>query len=249
MVETHTYETGVNVIGKLLGDDQVDGQIIVSGHYDSIEDCPGADDNASGVAAVLEIARVLSLVEHSKTLIVACWDEEESGLVGSNAYAQRALVRGDQIDAVLVFETFAYYSDEPNSQEVPFGFDLLFADQYARLVENELRGDFVALVGDDSMHDMMGLVVENGGQVDLSTVALEISEELLENPMLNDLRRSDHSSFWATGVPAMMITDTANFRNDNYHCWGGLDTVDDLDHEFATQVIQAVSAATDTVLE
>ena len=248
-VERQAYETGVNVIGVLEGVEAPDEQIIVSAHYDSIEECAGADDNAAGVAAVLEVARVLALTDHAKTVIVACWDEEEQRLLGSEAYAQRALERGDQIGAVFVFETFAYYSEEPDSQQLPRGFELIFQDESAELAANDNRGDFIAIVGDESASEAIELIVSSADMIDLSTVVLALSDQLLENPMLHDLQRSDHGSFWGIGVPAMMITDTANYRNPHYHCREGEDSIDTLNHDFATQVIQSVLAAADTMLE
>ncbi len=92
-VEQHDYGTGSNVIGVLPG--ASDERVIVSAHYDSTDgSCPGADDNATGVAGVLETARVMATASLDRTLVVACWDEEEDGLIGSDAYAARAKQSG-----------------------------------------------------------------------------------------------------------------------------------------------------------
>ena len=87
-LERHAYGTGTNLIGTLRGSN--DEQVIASAHYDHIEHCAGADDNASGVAAVLELSRLLAGTARGRTLRVAFWDEEERGLLGSRAFAQRA---------------------------------------------------------------------------------------------------------------------------------------------------------------
>ena len=89
-VEREAYGTGVNVIGVLDGTSAPAEQVVISAHYDSVANCPGADDNGSGVAGVLEAARVLSTSQHKRTLVVACWDEEEKGLIGSSAFVARA---------------------------------------------------------------------------------------------------------------------------------------------------------------
>jgi Zn-dependent M28 family amino/carboxypeptidase len=128
-VERHQYATGVNVIGKRAGSTTPGEQVIISAHYDHIPDCPGADDNASGVAAVLETARVLAGAAFDRTLVLACWDEEEDGLIGSEAYATRAAQNNETIVSMVSLEMIGYRSDS-NSQTTPAGFNLLFADEY-----------------------------------------------------------------------------------------------------------------------
>ena len=100
--QRHEYETGVNVIGVKQGLDPQAPQVILSAHYDHIDGCQGADDNASGVAALFEAARILGDADFSNTLVVACWDEEERGLIGSTAYVAQAVACGDEIVAAFV---------------------------------------------------------------------------------------------------------------------------------------------------
>src|SRR5690606_6446465 len=89
-VTLHNYGSGVNVIGRRPGATAPDEIVMVGAHYDHIDDCRGADDNASGVAAALEIARVLATVETQRTTMIACWDQEELGLIGSEAFVTAA---------------------------------------------------------------------------------------------------------------------------------------------------------------
>src|SRR3982750_262283 len=110
-VERQTYATGVNVIGTLAGTKLPGERVIVSAHYDAVPNCEGADDNGTGTAATLEAARVLSKQDHDRTLVVACWDEEERGLIGSKAYVARAKAAGDNIVLALVFEMLGYRSE------------------------------------------------------------------------------------------------------------------------------------------
>jgi len=147
-VERHAYATGVNVIGVRTGTSDPDHQVMVAAHYDHIPGCAGADDNASGVAGLLEAARVLSMASYPRTLVVACWDQEERGLIGSRAYAARAEAAGEIIDAHFDFEMIGYVSSEPDSQRFPAGFDVLFPDASAEVVANDSRADFVAVIGD-----------------------------------------------------------------------------------------------------
>jgi hypothetical protein len=243
-VDLHTYATGVNVIGRKLGTQTPEQQILVAAHYDHIPGCPGADDNATGVAGVLEAARVLSLREYPRTLIVACWDEEEDGLIGSEAYAQLATSLGDQILFNYNFEMIGFTDDAPNSQTVPSGFELLFPTQVDMLAANEYRGDFLAVVVDDVGQPYVEPLLTHAQGLGLPTVLLPVPGDLKNSPLLADLQRSDHASFWAADVPATMLTDTSEFRYGAYHCQTGDDMVEMLDLGFATKVVAATVGAT-----
>ena len=244
----HDYGSGVNVLGVKPGVDLPDEQVLVSAHYDHIFNCPGADDNGTGVAGVLESARVLSMADYSRTLVFACWDEEELGMVGSYAYALEAKAGGDNIIVAYVYEMIGYRSDEPGSQEIPMGFEYIFPEQIAELEKNEFKGDFLAIVSDDWARDPAELLAAFGKENDLPAFVLELTQDQKNNDLFHDLRRSDHSAFWAAGYPAMMLTDTANFRNTHYHCKEAPDVVSDLDHEFASKIIRAtVSSAAETL--
>lgn len=239
-VERHDYGTGVNIVGTLAGTTAASERVLLSAHYDSVPDCAGADDNATGVAGVLEAARVLASTEHARTLVVACWDEEERGLIGSRAYAERAGADGDDLRANLVFEMIGYRDDTPGSQELPEGFDLLFPREVRQIEARESRGDFLAAIGDERYSETVASdLVELGARVGLPVISLLLNDGLLTSPATGDLRRSDHSPFWLQDAPGMMLTDTSEFRYDEYHCRGGPDDVEGLDPVFATQVIQA----------
>ncbi len=239
-VERQDYGSGINVIGTRAGSDPAAASVLVSAHYDSIGACPGADDNASGVAGLLETARVMAMARFRRTSIMACWDEEERGLVGSAAYADRARTRAEALAAVYDYEMIGYRSTVPGSQILPAGLDLLFPAEALALQRNEYRGDFLALIGDrDGSGVAMAHVAELGGAVGLSTTVLSLETALLLDPLLGDLRRSDHASFWAAGYPGIMVTDTGEFRNDRYHCTSGPDEPSVLDPDFSVQAIQA----------
>ncbi|MBW2530758.1 MAG: M20/M25/M40 family metallo-hydrolase [Deltaproteobacteria bacterium] len=247
-VELATYASGVNVIGRLEGSDPA-GEVILSAHYDHVPDCPGADDNASGVAGVLEAARALTTSAFSNTLIVACWDEEEWGKVGSTAFVEGLTAGGEDVLLSLVFEMIGYRSEEPGSQQFPDGFELLFPEQGAWLAERDHRGDFLAAVGDEQAHEAMQALADHAAAVALPYVDIELTSAQTQSSLLADFRRSDHAPFWDAGIPAVMITDTANFRYGAYHCLDGEDIVDNLDHDFAAQVIAATVGAAAEALE
>lgn len=242
-VERHRYATGVNVIGERRGTGKPDEQVIISAHYDHIADCPGADDNATGVAAVLETARVLKGVELERTLRLACWDEEERGLIGALAYAARAKERGDKIIAMTSLEMIGYKSDAPDSQKIPTGFDVLFPQQYAAVAANQFRGDFVSLVGLDTVAALSEAFVQRAKQGGLPSSLITLTRDMATNPLLSDLSRSDHAAFWLQGFPSLLVTDSSNFRYAQYHCRNGDDVPGLLSFAFLTDVTRASVAA------
>ncbi len=242
-VERHTYATGVNVIGVKPGTTVPAEQVLVSAHYDSVTNCPGADDNGSGVAGVLEAARVLALEPHKRTTIVACWDEEETGLIGSRAYVTRAKAAGDQIVANFVFEMIGYKSSEPNSQMSDAQIATIFPDAEAQLAANEYRGDFILMIHDTRSDPAIADFTATAELVGLPTIAIRVLDGLKTNQAAGALRRSDHAPFWDVDYPGIQLTDTAEYRNSHYHCTNGPDAIADLDMAFATSVVQATAGA------
>ena len=247
-VELFDYGTGVNVLGRRLGATEPDQQVVIGAHYDHIPDCLGADDNASGVAALLEVARVLALAEFDRTVLVACWDEEEDGLIGSEAHVAAAMAAGDQILVNFNYDMIGYYSDAPNSQTVPPGFELAFPDAYEELTTNEFRGDFIALISDAESHDHSLALGAAADRIGLRKALLELPAGTESTEVFADLRRSDHASFWDGGYPAIFLSDSGEFRNPNYHCFGGPDLVSDLTPQFATDVARITVEASAVAL-
>ena len=172
---------------------------------------------------------------------MACWDEEELGLIGSDAYASRASAEGHEILAMFSLEMIAYKDDAPNSQELPFGFEAVFPEPTGKVIANDNRGDFIAVVYDTAFEDVAQAFEEHAG--DLPVVRIPLTPEQAASPFLGDLQRSDHAVFWRSGYPAAMVTDTANFRYGGYHCSDGPDAVSRLDTLFATDVVRATVAA------
>jgi hypothetical protein len=247
-VERFDYGTGVNVIGVKPGADPSAPRVVVSAHYDHLSACPGADDNASGVAGVLEAARLLSTGRYQRTLVVACWDEEERGLIGSQAYARRAQAAGEAIAVAYVFEMIGFRSTEPESQRLPTGLNLVFPRQAAQIRENDNRGDFIALIADEGARAPTAAMERAAAALSLPSISLSLTAAQTRSPLYGDLQRSDHAPFWGAGYPAIQITDTAEFRNPRYHCRNGQDTVDTLVPGFMRSVVQAtVASAAETL--
>lgn len=228
----------VNVIGRREG--KRPDELIVSAHYDHIPGCAGADDNATGVAAVLEAARLLSSLPLEQTLVVACWDQEEPGFGGSGAYAERARMRGVPISAAYVLDGVGYTDRASGSQTLPDGFELLFPDFFEALAARGFVGDFIALIGDTSSRSYHDSLRTHAEAIGLPLSTIEVPNDQTSNPLLSDLRRSDHSSFWDAGYPALFLTDSGDFRNPNYHCMEGADEPDTLDYPFLAQVTRTL---------
>lgn len=233
------FNDGVNVIGTKLGTKTPDEKVIVSAHYDHLTWCEGADDNASGVAGLLELARILSTPTFDRTLVVACWDLEEFGLKGSMAYANRERGLGTAIVSSIVFDAVAYQSSEPNSQQLPSGINLLFPEAYAQVSANQFRGDFIAIIGNDTAASTINLLAESATAAGLPSAKLQLANNLVGDALVGDLHRSDHAAFWLADYPGVLLTDTGEFRNPNYHCSNGKhDLVESTDPVFATKVVR-----------
>lgn len=236
-----------NVVGVKRGASRPDEQIIVSAHYDHIYGCPGADDDASGVAATLEIARLLSTESHARTLVVACWDLEEDGLVGSTFYATKAKEAGDQIKLAVALDAVGFTNRKPNTQNLPPGLQTL-APKLAKQVEKgEFRADFIALVHDPDAADFVTPFEDEAKAIGLRTGVLEVST--FERLVMNDVLRADHASFWIAGYPAILISDSGEFRNPAYHCWEAVDGPDTLDYPFLAQVTSSTAAMVRAALD
>jgi Zn-dependent M28 family amino/carboxypeptidase len=242
-VEIDRYATGTNVIGTRPGKHPDAPYVMVGAHYDHVPGCEGADDNASGTAAVLELARVLAGVPAERTLKLACWDEEERGLVGSRDWATRARARGDLVLVYWNFDAIAFTDPRPGTQRVPTGFGMLFPGEIARLKARGDRADFIAVIADAgaSMHAQR--FATHAEAIGLPTTVLSIPTLVKDSGLAWDLQRSDHAALWDAGYPAVMITDTADFRSDAYHCRGRPDTVDTLDLPFGASVVRATAGA------
>lgn len=228
-----------NVLGRQPGLGDEGATLIVDGHYDAVPGTPGADDNATAVAATLEIARILAPYTFRKSLRYIGFAFEEQGLVGSQVYVNSGIQPWEQIEGVLNMEMIGYYSEEPGSQELPFGFGQLFPAATQTIEDNDYRGDFITVVGNQHSQSLIDAYV-----LAAETWVPELKHIPLAVPgngqIAPDLRRSDHARFWDAGYKALMLTDGANFRNNNYHT--PADSIGTLNLTFMTQVTKATLA-------
>lgn len=230
---------GKNIIGMIPGIKNTSQTIIIDAHYDSVSDSPGADDNGSGVVGVLAAARILSQYSFDKSIKFIGFDLEELGLIGSAHYVSSGILMGEEVTGVLNFEMIGYYSNKPNSQTLPDGFNSLFPEAYTEIAANDFRGDFLISVGNTSSRKLDSTLVANAQLYvpELNIISLITPGKGKITP---NLRRSDHASFWDAGIDALMLTDGANFRNPGYH--KPTDVIDSLNFTFMAQNVKATIA-------
>ncbi|MBK9271847.1 MAG: M28 family peptidase [Saprospiraceae bacterium] len=230
----------INIEATQWGCEHPEQVQIIDAHYDSFGQSPGADDNGSGVAGVMEAMRILSPLYAQKTIRYLFFDLEESGLLGSQFYLINQLNPNDLLQNCINFEMIGYYSDQPNTQDLPAGFNILFPDVYNQVIANQRRGDFITNVGNVNSSALVDAFAN--AAIEFVPVLKVMSLKVPGNGTLTpDLRRSDHASFWDRNIPALMITDAANFRNKNYHTIR--DSVHTLDLDFIIQIIKTTIAA------
>jgi hypothetical protein len=208
-------------------------RVLIGAHYDTVADTPGADDNASGIAVLLEAARLLASQSLKATVeFVAFSLEELQGArwgVGSRAFAEQARREGVSYAGALILEMVGYTDPRPGSQTVP---PLLWWKRVPR------RGTFLAAAGDGRSGGLLRSFTAAAGHAapDLEIVTVQVP---LRGWLLPVSRLSDNRSFWDVGYPALMVTDTAFLRNPHYH--RDSDRLETLDFDFMVQVTSVVA--------
>ena len=222
---SHGIDTGVNLVLKLPGQRSELEPILVGAHYDGPLQSIGADDNASGVAALLELAQRWALHPPRRPVWLVAFDQEEWGMVGSGVLARELREAGLRLQLMVSLEMLAFTSEEQR-----------YPHEAMRAVYGN-RGDFIALVANAGSALMLpGLARAMGRHV--STKVLPVPDGGRSIP---DVRLSDHSPFWDAGYNALMVTDTSFMRNPHYHRMS--DTIDTLDVPFFASVVEGLDDA------
>jgi Zn-dependent M28 family amino/carboxypeptidase len=216
-----------NIICEIKGSkESKDGILVVGAHYDTVIDTPGADDNASGVAGLLELARLTVSKPLQKTVRFVAFTLEEPPIfmtknMGSYIYAKSLKEEKIRVYGMISLEMLGYYSDRKGSQYYPFPlFRWFYPD----------KGNFIAFVGNISSRSFTMRVKK----LFKSASAIPV-ESLNAVSIIPGVNFSDHWGFWEFGFPAFMITDTAFYRNPNYHAPG--DTAETLDYDRMTELV------------
>lgn len=220
-----------NIEVRLAGDGAGRATLIIGAHYDTVRGTPGADDNASGVAILLEVARRLQDMALGRPVRLVAFVNEEAPFFGSPAMGSLDLARrlrdaDEEVMGMISLEMLGYYTDAPHSQRYPPLVGHFYPD----------TGNFVAGVGNLASRAWVRRVVGVlRRHATLPTEGLAVPTQLV-----GDIQRSDHWAFWVMGYPAMMLTDTADFRTPYYH--GPGDTADTLDYPAMARLAEALAA-------
>lgn len=238
-----------NILGIRRGQEG-NGAILIGAHHDTVRDTGGADDNGASVAALIELARVLAPYRFRHSLILAAFDMEELGFLGARALIPRLAQQWQMLGAV-VYETMAYTNAAPRSQRIPTGLGALYPGQIGRIRARQFAGDWTLVLYRARSQPLAcafaeGLAHLAGRDAPIlvrDATDLPVLGRILRFlvPNLLHLSRSDHVPFWQAGLPAIMITDTANFRNPHYH--RPTDTPDTLDYARLAAIVGATAVA------
>ena len=204
--------------------------LIIAAHYDTVEQSPGADDNASGLAVLLETAGTLCLRDAGDPFHCIAFCLEEEDLLGSRAYVASLQKTRQSILGAIVLECVGYARSEPGSQLTPPHLPIAIPSV----------GDFLGVIGNEASRDLVTAIMSCGSATipSLNMIPMTVPGK---GELLPDTRRSDHAAFWDQGYSAVMLTDTANFRNPHYH--QPTDTIETLNLDFLGDVVAAVTAA------
>jgi Zn-dependent M28 family amino/carboxypeptidase len=216
-----------NIIGEIGA--PADSVVILGAHFDSVMGAPGADDDGSGVAVLLESARILAQTPLRSRLLICAFNLEELNMIGSTHFVRKLKAAKTPVRAMISLEMVGYSDSRPGSQLYPAGLRWFYPD----------RGDFIGVIGNRKSVSLLRQVAREMRRVP------ELPVETLAVPGKGELipavRLSDHAPFWDAGYPALMLTDTAMYRNPHYH--SASDTLDTLNIDFIAKVCQGVIRA------
>ncbi|GAP99309.1 M28 family peptidase [Leptolyngbya sp. NIES-2104] len=230
-VEYQAFQVGkrthYNWILNLAGRENRKPPILIGAHYDAVPNSPGADDNATGVAVLLEMAKAFSEQSARYPIRLVAFDLEENftqtDTHGNSQYAMS--LNGEPLRLMIALEMLGYCNHDRNSQLYPAGLERFYPDQ----------GNFIALIGNiPTIPDLMRLSRE----IRRSNIGCEWLPAGMRGKIVPDTRRGDHAAFWDRGYRALMVTDTANLRNPNYH--KPSDRIETLDFDFLTKVCEGL---------
>ncbi len=235
---------GRNIIARREGHERPQQLWILGAHYDTVVGSPGADDNGVAVAGLLEAAGVLADYRFGDSVELVAWDLEEAQpptpfiARGSREMARRARAGGQRIAGVMVLEMIGCCCSGPGTQSFPTGFGLLFPKLNRWVKARDGRGDFLVVTGNRRSRHLHTALEAAGEEFELPVARVKVSGLAR---LIPDFYRSDHGPFWSRGYPAVMLTDTANFRNPHYH--QPSDTISTIDFGFASLTMSTAVAA------
>jgi hypothetical protein len=213
-----------NVIAEIRGTEHPEEVVLIGAHFDAY--FQGADDNTSGVAAMLEVARLAAGKSFSRTVRFVGFDLEEFGYVGSTRYVE-ALGTGEKLHTVIILDCVGFTDKTPGSQQSLLGLAL------------PSTGDFIAILSNKGSQGRMEELVALSRRLEAPPVFGGAIPGDGASALTYNMARSDHAAFWMEGLNTIFITDTANFRNPHYH--EETDVPDTLDYEFLAGVTRMLT--------
>lgn len=221
-----------NVILELPGKELPDEIILIGAHYDTVMNSPGADDNASGIACLLELIRLLHGYPNKRTLRFAAFTLEEPPFynteqMGSFVYARSCRNKNEQIVCMIALEMLGFYTEKRKSQRHPF------PRSNQRYPD---KGNFIALISNENSRHLTKALTSY-----LRETSLIEAHSYIPNSHSSEIELSDHASFWKNDYPALMVTDTAFFRNPNYHEVS--DILETINFRYFTRLVFSMSHA------
>jgi Zn-dependent M28 family amino/carboxypeptidase len=227
-----------NIFVEIEGKKTPEKILVIGAHYDTVTGTPGADDNASGIAVLLELARLFAKGSFNKTLQFVAFTLEEPPFfytknMGSYLYAESLYKKGRNVEGMICLESIGYFVDRSESQFFPLGFFRWFYPN---------KGNFIAFVGNFQSKGFLNRVKSGFKKgTDLPV------ESISTFSIIPGIDFSDHRSFWKFGYNALMVTDTAFYRNPNYHTVG--DIPETLDFERMAEVVLGLKLAIEELAE
>lgn len=226
-----------NIIVDLRGQSKPEEFVVIGAHYDTVAQSPGANDNGTGISVLLELVNAFQTSAVARSLRFVAFANEEAPYFGTEAmgslrHLDAAQGRGERIVAMLALETLGAFSDAANSQHYPPPFRFFYPS----------TGNFVGFVGDTQSRSLLHAAIAAFRQ------SAQLPSEGVAAPrFIKDVRRSDHLAYWEAGIPALMVTDTANFRYAEYHT--AADTIDVVDFDALTRVTEGLIAAVTAIAD
>lgn len=231
---------GYNILGDQQGLDNQAHTYVLCAHYDGAPGSPAADDNGSGVAGMLEVLNVLSKYQFSHNIRFIAFDMEENGCIGSRTYVNGILQSREQLAGVINLDMIGFYSDDPGSQIIPEGFDVLFPDACKQIKDGGAKGNFLVSITNDSSNYLAADFQHNATDYvsALNCITLTTPDNGTLTPTMSS---GDHGSFWQAGYKAIFIGDGGETRD--IYLDTPKDVLENINYGFLSKNVKAIIAS------
>lgn len=227
---------GENVVSNKDANSESKKVFVVGAHMDAAKDSPGGDDNATGLAGLLEVMHVLSDYNFNHQLVFVGFDCEEIGFLGSKYFVNDALEQKKQIEGMVNFDMIGAFSELPNTQMIPQGFDALFPDVAEMVAKDSFKGNFVVCTSNQAS-ESLGINFKEKAEQYLPTLKVASLVALENGEFTPTLASSDHAPFWKANFKAIHIGDGGETRNPKLNTPD--DTLEFVNYQFISEIVKA----------